>query len=226
MNLKLVIFLLFFLPFSFVSAQTQDSTDAVQNNTIPDTDVTNEIVDDNNVIFEAENIVTDTASNNKTKIHSPKKAAWMSAAVPGLGQIYNKKYWKLPIVYGILGGLGFGTGWHADKFVKYRDEYRYRLNNNDARKSQDTILLEKSTESLKADKNMYQQRMEIFIIVTAVAYLFNILDAAVDAHLMNFNVSNDLSLHIVPSIRLNTNPLASVNKLSPTPNITFIFNLK
>jgi len=230
MNHKvLIISTLFLLPFSFATAQTQDSTDISIDVTIPDTnniiidiDTDNQTFEDNNVIIEADKIIIDTSSANKskTKVHSPKKAAWMSAAFPGLGQAYNKKYWKMPIIYVGFGGIGVGIAYFASNYLTYRDEYRYRLNNDGLRFKLDSL----DTPYLNAEKQNFQRNMELMIILTAVGYLFNILDAVVDAHLKGFNVSSDLSLNIVPSIKLNNNPLASTNKLMP--NITFTLNFK
>jgi TM2 domain-containing membrane protein YozV len=207
---------LFFLPFSFVSAQTQDSTDIPQNNTI--SDINTVIFDTNNAVLDAEIVNIDT-NTPKTKIHSPKIAGWMSAGVPGLGQIYNKKYWKLPIVYGILGGMGCGIAYFAINYVECRNAYRYRLNHHDSVSNFKKL----STANLNAVKQDFQRNMELFIIFTAVAYFFNILDAVVDAHLMYFNVSDDLSLNILPSIGLN-NYLLTNTKLAP--NITFTINFR
>jgi hypothetical protein len=224
---KLLVCFLFFLSFSFATAQTQDSTDVIQNKEITDTNTL--IINDENLIFEAENIITDTAtadttSVNKKKGHSPKKAAWMSAAIPGLGQIYNKKYWKLPVVYGVLGGLSFGIYHNYVNYAVYRDEYRNRL--NERVDLYNPKYADISTENINALKQQYQRNMELFIIFTAVGYIFNIIDAAVDAHLKGFNVSNDLSWHILPSIGLNNNLLTSYQNITPTINLTFTLNFK
>jgi len=223
MRTYLIISILLFLPFSFVIAQTQDSTDIDQNITIPDTNIIinntdNVVFEDDNMIFTADNVIVDTAAK-KTKNHSPKVAAWMSTALPGLGQAYNKKYWKMPIIYVGFGGIGVGIAYFAVNYATYRDEYRYRLNNNGARLK----MVDIETVNLNAYKQQYQRNMELLIILSAVGYLFNILDAVVDAHLMGFNVSDDLSLNIMPSIGLNNNPLASANK---SINITFTLNFK
>ena len=175
----------------------------------------------------AESVLWDTVAPLKVeKIHSPKKAAWMSAVLPGLGQGYNKKYWKIPIVYAGFAGTTVGIVLNFNQYKKYRDEYRYRLN-NDYRKH-DPDLLDWGDENINANKLNYQRNMEIFILVTAAWYLINILDAVVDAHLMSFDVSDNLSLNIVPSVAPNYHLGTSSygEKSFATANISFIFNLK
>jgi len=191
---------------SLVSAQTVDSAASIQDEIVVSNDTNNGLIDTN---------------KNKSKVHSPKKAAWMSAALPGLGQIYNKKYWyiKVPIIYGGFVGLSYGINYHYIYYAKFRDEYRSRLKDEPW-----SYRADLQTVNINAEKQRYQRNMETFIIVTVVWYFFNILDAVVYAHLLHFDVSDDLSLNIVPSIGLNTDFLTS--KSVPTPNITFTFNFK
>ncbi len=199
MNRYLLVFL--FLSFlSFVSAQSLDSAAVKQDE---------------------KTLVSDTSNNKKTKIHSPKKAAWMSAVLPGLGQGYNKKYWKIPIIYVGFAGTSVGIYYYHKEYKIYRDEYRHRLNEETDLLNPD--LAGYGTSNISAMKQTYQRNMEIFIIVTAVWYLFNIMDAVVDAHLMSFDVSDNLSLNIMPSVGFN-NQFASFKKMPPTTNITFTFN--
>jgi hypothetical protein len=204
----------FLFTHSFVSAQTTDSTAAViQNENLLS-------IDTNNTIFEMNNAAIDT-NKNKTKIHSPKKAGWMSAAVPGLGQIYNKKYWyiKVPIIYGGFVGLSCGININYVYYAKFRDEYRSRLKGAAPSYRSDLPIT-----NINAIKQDYQRKMETFIIVMAVWYFVNILDAVVYAHLLHFDVSDDLSLNIIPSVVLH-NSLA-LNKFTSTTNITFTLKLK
>jgi hypothetical protein len=162
----------------------------------------------------------DTNEHKKIKVHSPKKAGWMSAALPGLGQGYNKKYWKIPIVYAGFAGSGIGVWYFYSRYKTYRDEYRNRLNKKTDLLNPDLAYL--GNENINATKQKYQRDMEIFIIVTVVWYFFNILDAVVDAHLMSFDISEDLSVYIRPSIGFDPQ-FASITKSPLTTHITLTF---
>jgi hypothetical protein len=203
--------LIYLFTFSSVSAQTTDSTEVIQNENLLSIDTDNNILIDTN--------------KSKTKVHSPKKAAWMSAAVPGLGQIYNKKYWyiKIPVIYGGFVGLSYGININYIHYARFRDEYRNRLKGKTELCNPEWAGYQDA--NINAMRQEYQRKMETFIIVSAVWYLVNILDAVVYAHLLHFDVSDDLSLNIMPSVGLHNTTLAS-NKLTPTTNITFIFKLK
>ena len=228
-RLFVCLFICLFICFA-ASAQTTDSTAVYQNENTAPVDTNSIIFDTNSAVFNTDsaffstnNTSIDTTASKK-KPHSPKKAGWMSTALPGLGQAYNKKYWKMPIVYGGFVGLSYGINVNYIYFARYRDEYRNRLNGK-------TDLLNPhfagyQDGNINAMKQDYQRKMETFIIITAVWYLFNILDAVVDAHLIGFNVSDDLSMNIMPSVGFNTNQLAFYSV--PTVNITFTFtfNLK
>lgn len=134
------------------------------------------------------------------KKHSPAIAAYLSI-IPGGGQIYNEKYWKPPIIYL---GLGAATYFAIDFYKKtsyYREEYLYRVNNDEPFLYPD--LETQHTDNILAQRNVYRTRMEIAIASFAVIYALNIVDAVVDAHLFYFDVSDDLSMRIAPSIQLD-----------------------
>ena len=137
-----------------------------------------------------------TPSILEKKEHSPRKATIYSAILPGLGQVYNKKAWKVPLVYAAIGGCLYTAIWNNQQYGIYHDELVYRQDNvgltldSDLTKYTDANLLELS--------NYYVKWRDNFYIFTALAHLLNIVDANVDAHFMNFNVSEDLSLNIKP----------------------------
>ena len=126
---------------------------------------------------------------------SPARAAFYSAVLPGLGQAYNGKYWKIPIVYTAL-GVGVYFYLNNDKeYDRYRDAYKSRL----AGQTDDEFISETgeellSTEGLIEAQKFYQRNKEISLLVIVGMYALNIIDANVDAHLQQFNVSEDLSL--------------------------------
>lgn len=124
---------------------------------------------------------------------APAKAAFYSAVLPGLGQAYNGKYWKIPIAYV---GLGIGIGIYLDndkKYDRYRDAYKSRLAGFEDDEFIVDGVVQVSTPGLIRAQKAYQRNKEISLLVTAGIYILNIIDANVDAHLQQFNVSEDLS---------------------------------
>ena len=159
-----------------------------------------------NVYFETDTVVVLKAKKNapldsvQMKKHSPKKASWL-ALIPGAGQIYNKKYWKLPIVYGGLAATGYFIYYFGDLTSMYRKEYVARLNEDEEHLNPD--LENASTENIKQNRDYYRRNMEICVAACAIVYMLSILDACVDAHLYYYDVSENLSLGIKPKINYN-----------------------
>jgi hypothetical protein len=147
--------------------------------------------------------VVDTAQGiakeeKKKKRHSPTKAAIFSALLPGLGQGYNKKYWKIPIVYAGLGGLGFGVYYTGNNFIQYRNAYRLQIDDDPLSLGSYKGVTE--ANALKSYRDYYKRLLDITAICTGVWYLLNIVDAAVDAHLFEWNMRDDLNVSWRPEI--------------------------
>jgi hypothetical protein len=126
--------------------------------------------------------------------HSPKKASIYSAVLPGLGQIYNHKYWKVPIVYAGFGGFIYGVAYNSGKYQFYKEKYKYMLDNNLSEWEGITI------RQAEVYKDFHKRWRDLFSIGTAGFYVLQILDATVDAHLINYDISEDIALIIEPSI--------------------------
>lgn len=125
---------------------------------------------------------------------APARAAFYSAVLPGLGQAYNGKYWKIPVVYTALGvGVYFYIN-NNNEYHRYRDAYKIRLagNTNDEFSDEEGNPL-LSNSGLREAQEFYQRNKEVSLLVIAGLYALNIIDANVDAHLQQFNVSEDLS---------------------------------
>lgn len=161
---------------------------------------------------------------------NPNKAVWYAAIVPGLGQIYNRKYWKLPIVYGGFLGCIYAITWNSGAYSDYKTMYRDIIDNDPNTNSyldilQDGLTIERLggvatfTRLLETRQNTYRRYRDLSIIVTVGVYALSIIDAFVDAQLYDFDISPDLSFQVEP--RLYRNEFN--NKLTPELMLTFKF---
>lgn len=136
------------------------------------------------------------------KPHSPTKATIMSACLPGLGQIYNGKWWKVPIVYAGLGGLGYLAFNNYSNYSLYLNAYRYSTGETeDVGQSAIELAGRYSSSQLQTYKESYRRDFELYTILTVAWYGLNILDACVDGHLYTYDISDDLSLNIDPYLQ-------------------------
>lgn len=194
---KLCIVALLFGLNSFIKAQTNDSITVVNN-------------------LESENSETVLV-----KYHSPHKATIYSAVVPGLGQIYNKKYWKLPILYGGIAGMTYAIHFNNKYYKIYRSAYRDFVVRDPGNTSYEKVIPVGLTiedvqgtyatwfESALENKKKYYKRYRDLCYIGMVAiYIINIIDATVDAHFYNFDISKDLSLRVEPTIMPNDDKAA------------------
>jgi hypothetical protein len=131
------------------------------------------------------------------KQHSPVKAAMMSLCLPGLGQVYNKKYWKVPIIYAGLGVMTYFIVTNAGQYYDYKNAYKESVNGDTTGQYQD-LVRKYTQQDLLSARDYYRRNLEISCILTGVWYILNIVDAAVDAHLFTYNISDKLSLKVDP----------------------------
>ena len=132
-------------------------------------------------------------SGQNSNIKNARKAAIYSI-IPGGGQIYTKKYWKIPIVYSGLITSAYYIKQNNDLYQLYRETFLNRLNNNDT----DQFQNEYSDQDLITLTDYYRRNREISILLFSLTYVINIIDASVSAHLFNFDVSDNLSLNVQP----------------------------
>jgi len=133
--------------------------------------------------------------------HSPRNAL-LFGIVPGGGQIYNRRYWKLPIVYAGLGGLGYWAIFNRQRFRCYRTAYKAEVDADPS--TINTCDESLSTAQLLLYRDQYLQRYEYAVVGVFAFYALTLVDAFVDAHLMKFDVSDDLSLELRPSLEFNS----------------------
>lgn len=140
----------------------------------------------------------------------PMRAVWLSALFPGLGQVYNRRYWKLPIVVGAFMGLGYGTSWNNSMLRDYTQAYNDLLDNDPTTKSYMDFFptttreedLDKSwlTNTFKHRKDYFRRNRDLCIICMVGVYLLAMVDAYVDASLAHFDISPTLSMDVAPVI--------------------------
>jgi len=146
------------------------------------------------------------------------KAVWLGTIFPGAGQIYNKSYWKLPIVYGAFMGCGYAISWNQNRYSSYKTAYIDLYNDiqagsvsEDGSKSYIAVIPEgydlarvggQSTwlNTLKNQQNIYRRYRDISILATVVVYALSLIDAYVDTQLFDFDITPDLSFNLEPQI--------------------------
>ncbi len=144
----------------------------------------------------------------------PQRALWLSALCPGLGQIYNRRYWKLPIVVGAFVGLSYGASWNNRMYKDYSKGYRDVMDSDPDTRSYMDFFPPTTRESnldkawlqkvMKNKRDYYRRYREICVIAMVGVYLINIVDAYVDASLAHFDISSDLTLDVTPAAIDNT----------------------
>ena len=149
------------------------------------------------------------------------KAVWLGAIVPGAGQIYNKSYWKLPIVYGAFMGCGYAVQWNNNRYSSYKTayldlykDYQAGTVSEDPSKSYIAVIPEGYDlervggaktwmNTLKNRQNIYRRYRDYSILAVVIAYALSLVDAYVDAQLFDYDISPDLSMNIEPQIYLD-----------------------
>lgn len=183
--------------------------------------------------------IGDAAVNYNGKIPASrvKKATTLSLICPGAGQIYNGSYWKAPIVIGGFASMVYVIDWNNRGYQRFRTAYNLRVDYDNALKeynaATDKTGLTKpsptdefrgryTADYLKNLKNSYRRNRDLSIIITAGVYLFNVIDAHVDAHLKDYDISDNLSMDVQPHIgNVYTAQSGSINTYGLGININF-----
>jgi len=152
---------------------------------------------DTTLVVTKDGILTDTSTVTK---HSPHKATIYSLALPGLGQAYNKKYWKIPIIYAGFGFFGYSIKINHKEMKKFTEAYRYIINKETYPIDNVYVTRYPNTSDLLRGRDFYRRKVELNIIYSAAFYLLNVIDAAVDAHFFDYDISDNLSMSIEPAI--------------------------
>ncbi len=190
--------------------QIADSLDAVNKKELEKIEQPASIVVKTDSVPPAQDI------NKKIFIPNPTKATWLAVVFPGGGQIYNRKYWKLPIIYGGFAGCAYALSWNGKMYKDYSQAYLDIMDSNPNTKSYEDLLPPNATyneeqlkNTLKRRKDMFRRYRDLSIFAFIGVYLISIIDAYVDAELSNFDITPDLSMKVEPTVIDNNNQFRS-----------------
>ncbi len=142
------------------------------------------------------------AELDTTLSHSPRKAMLLSALLPGAGQIYNEKYWKAPVVWAGFAVFGYFINQNAKEYRRFRTAYNYSVDGDSTTISEFPNV---SPTLLANERDIYRKWRDLSIILSVGWYALNIIDANVDAHLFNFDVSDVATLRWEPTFNMAFN---------------------
>jgi hypothetical protein len=198
-----------------------------------DTTIVSQTPTDSISVTEGTTVEEAFRQKEEEKIHSPHKATFYSAILPGLGQAYNKKYWKIPILYAGIGALGYAIHFNSTNYTKYKNAYRDFLIRDPGNKSYEKVIPVNLTiedvegqyadwfeQALRNKREYYKRYRDLSYIGMVAVYVLNMIDATVDAHFYNFDVSDDLSMDIRPAV-LDPGPFRDQNKIGIQLSLNF-----
>lgn len=196
---------------SVAKTQIADSLDAANRKGVK------EIEEPESIVVKTDSIPPAQDLNKKIFIPNPTKATWLAVVFPGGGQIYNRKYWKLPIIYGGFAGCAYALSWNGKMYKDYSQAYLDIMDSNPNTKSYEDLLPpnaryneEQLKNTIKKRKDMFRRYRDLSIFAFIGVYLISIIDAYVDAELSNFDITPDLSMKVEPTV-INNNQFQSTS---------------
>ncbi|MEG1649483.1 MAG: DUF5683 domain-containing protein, partial [Rikenellaceae bacterium] len=141
--------------------------------------------------------LSDAIVNYKGEVHPTRKATMLAALFPGAGQLYNKKYWKLPIIYGGFATFAYVIDYNNRGYTRFKTAYELLTDGNDATK--DEFDGKYSASQLQNTRDSYRRYRDLGLILTAGFYILQIIDAHVDAYLARYDVSDNLAIRVEPT---------------------------
>ncbi len=199
---------------SLVGLHAQTSSDSVSARfSVSDRPVF--VVDDTSGVYFADARpakVRQLSVGSEVWLPDPQKSLWLAFVFPGLGQIYNRSYWKLPIVYGGVMGLAYGIAWNNRYYQEYSQAYRDAQSSNALDRSYNNLLpagtdptSDYAISLLKSQHNTYRRYRDLCIVGAVAFYALTIIEAYVDAQLSDFDISPDLSMRVHPTVFMTEN---------------------
>jgi len=156
---------------------------------------------------------------------NPQKSLWYALIFPGLGQIYNRQYWKVPIVYGGVAGLTYAISWNGKYYRDYSRGYRDIMDSDPTTKSYEKLLpygtdptSSYAQNLMKNKQNTYRRYRDLSIVGAVAFYAITVIDAYVDAQLADFDISPNLSMQVAPAV------LQTPNSYKPSVGVQINFN--
>lgn len=179
-------------------------------------------------------VVGDTLKLNRFENWQPNsiRAMWLAMVFPGGGQIYNRKYWKLPIVYGGVVGCIYAVNWNSQMLKDYSQAYQDITDKDPTTNSHLEMLPlgynisgreEHFKTIFKRKKDFYRRNRDLSIFCIAGVYLLSVVDAYVDAELSTFDIGRELSVQLSPNM-ISTDMMQGISLMNATPCISINFN--
>lgn len=165
----------------------------------------------------------------------PTRALWLSLVFPGAGQVYNHKYWKLPVIYGGFLGCAYALSWNNQMLRDYTQAYLDIMDDDPNTKSYEKMLPmnyniqgreAQFKEIFKNKKNYFRKYRDMSIFAFVGVYLISVIDAYVDAELSSFDISDDLSLHLSPAVFSNDMGRTSVCSMARDKGVGVALSLE
>ena len=197
------------------SVANDSITSKIEKDSIITSDISNKIeeleapVDTASLSLKSDSALNASNIPSKRWIPDSKKSLWMAMVLPGAGQIYNRKYWKLPIIYGGFVGCAYALTWNTKMYNDYSQAYQDIMSDNPNNDSYKDFLppyvdiesnLEYYQETFKNAKDIYRRQRDLSIFAFIGVYLLSVIDAYVYAELSDFDISKDLSLKLEPTL--------------------------
>jgi len=190
-----VLCMAFVLIFSLQAFAQQDTTIIIRDTLEQKSDVQ---ITGENIPFNTDSVLKQDTMMEVQKVHSVKRATLLSTYLPGAGQVYNHKTWKVPIIYAAFAGMAYFIKFNHDNFKKFEKALLIRFDTDP--NTVDNYVNVYSEDNLKSLSDFYRSNRDLSVIGMTLIYVLNIVDAHVDAHLFNFNVDDNLSLQVNPTM--------------------------
>lgn len=189
------------------------STDSINQQNLKNEQILNTAIDSTRLYQINDSLIQAVQHNNATFVPNPTRALWLALMIPGAGQIYNRKYWKLPIFYGGFLGCVYALSWNGQMYSDYSQAYLDIMDDDPNTQSYMDMLPinyditgkeEQFKTIFKNKKNFYRRYRDMSVFAMIGVYLLSVVDAYVDAELSTFDISKDLSMKLEPTI-INSN---------------------